>query len=185
MLRFTRISLVFLLLAGPLWSQETAPPSRATGTLGAALRMGLNDDWENSARQAQFGSPVVARLVDWSRLRAGAGTFAEYQAAPEVFSHWPLLGTIASQGEEYLENASPEVVVAYFETRAPATHDGSRALITAFDALGRAADAEAESVRQWFGVMKLLPRGGCCPALAMGGRAWPKRGSGCTPVKTG
>jgi len=120
----------------------------AVQALRAALARADMGDWAG-ARAAADGA-VAADLVEWRRLRSGAGTLPEVEAFLGRRADWPGLALIRQNGEARLSQAaSAEQVMAYFAERAPVTAAGSIALARALAQMGRQADAEAEAVRAW------------------------------------
>ncbi len=65
--------------------------ARAGGAVIAeALSFGASGDWARAeAVAARSSDPVVRDIVLWRKLRAGAGTMAEYQAFIARRSSWP------------------------------------------------------------------------------------------------
>lgn len=120
---------------GALWlwvpsasAQDTAPPSRAEGLLGAALDAA---DAGDSATAREIGgalSPVALALVDWHLLRGGTGTLAEYERFLDVRGHWPLADRLQRDAEALLTSDDPARTRQFFETRTPLTDAGKLTL---------------------------------------------------------
>jgi soluble lytic murein transglycosylase len=107
-------------------------------------------DWSGAATAAAAVSPAAASLVEWSRLRAGEGTFTDYQTFLAAQSHWPGLDRLRTQGEATIpQDADPRDVIAYFEDRTPRTTQGLLRLAAALTAANRAPEAEAALTAAW------------------------------------
>lgn len=148
------------LLAGALFvtqanAQNTPPPDRAAGLLSLALAEGRAQNWDAAARSARQAGSVAVALVDWHRLRAGAGDWAEYPAFVTAYPDWPGLPWLMQQGEPAIAEAaaagraSPAEIRTWFAASAPETPEGALALWTAHATLGDTAAAEAQAIRIW------------------------------------
>lgn len=123
--------------------------------LAAALDRVAVRDWDGAFaaadRAGPDGQPEIARdIVDWHRLRAGEGDFADYPAFLARRADWPGLPLLRARGERTIPaGADPSRVIAYFDGTPPQTPEGSAALIAAFEAIGAAAAARDEAQRYW------------------------------------
>jgi len=105
------------------------------------------DDWQ-SAREAARG--VARDLVEWARLRAGQGDFADYLTFLQRNGDWPGLDYLRRRGEARIPRAAdPAQVLAFFAGNAPETGNGNLRLIEAYDAIGQKGEAEAQAVLAW------------------------------------
>lgn len=138
--RFLPLLFTLLPLSAPAQDSPYAP-------VAALVASG---DWPAAAAAAATVSPAAASLVEWTRLRAGEGSFADYRAFLAAHPHWPGLDRLRTQGERAIpEDASPADVIAYFDTRAPQTTQGLLRLAAALTATGRAPEAEAALSAAW------------------------------------
>jgi len=106
------------------FSPVRAQTPQEDGTqFAAAIEAVVVSDWETAAaRAARVSDPIALEIIDWYRLRAGDGTFAEYELFLTENADWPGLAKIARQGEAKIPNTlSDRRVLAYFSTRAPQT----------------------------------------------------------------
>lgn len=150
-----------VLLAG-LWL-GAVPAAEAQTTAQAALLAQALDaaatgDWEEADTLAAWaGSPVAGEIILWTRLRDGAGTWAEYQAFLVSHADWPGLATLRKAGERRMpEGLPPAEVIAYF-VEPPQTGTGSLRLARALAASGKETAADAEIVRAWTGFSMTQP----------------------------
>ncbi len=118
--------------------------------LRAALAAIRNEDWDAAAEFGARDGAAGSAIVEWLRLRAGLGTFAEYRAFLQAFGDWPGLALLQRRGEASIPaEADPADVIAYFETRVPQTGRGVLRLAQALHATGQPADADALLVEAW------------------------------------
>lgn len=132
-----------------------AAPARAD--LGAGLAAVAGEGWEAAAAAVRGEGRVAADLVEWHRLRAGAGDWEDYRAFLARRPDWPGLDYLKEQGEVAIpEGADPDAVIAYFGGAEPQTGTGLLRLAAAYRAKGLQGDAEASLVQGW---LTLLLRG--------------------------
>ena len=116
--------------------------------LRAALQRTAVQDWAGAAGVA--GSPLARDLVEWLRLRSGDGKLGDYEQFIARRADWPGLALLHEKGEEAVARSTdPNRVLAYFGDQRPHAPSGSLALVKAYLALGRPADAETEAIRAW------------------------------------
>lgn len=133
-------------LAGPAGAEDAA-------ALRQALATGESGDWPVAMGQARLSGPVATDILDWQRLRAGAGTFAEARDFLGRNPDWPGLPLLRKAAEARIdEGEDPAVVIAFFSLDAPQTGSGALALAEALAAQGRTAEGQAEVVRAWRGL---------------------------------
>lgn len=142
-----RILLVALALAF-----AGTPPARADEV--AAFRSMMEAvaarDWPRAAALARGAGPVAPDVAEWFRLRAGEGSLSDYEAFLARRGDFPGLTLVRRQGEAAVARSStPDRVIRWFAAGAPATPEGSMALIRALRAAGRGADGAAEARRAW------------------------------------
>ncbi|MEO0746377.1 MAG: lytic transglycosylase domain-containing protein, partial [Pseudomonadota bacterium] len=75
------LALVFVTVT-TAWAERPRP-------LGWAMDALRNGNWDTAARLAERDGPVAADIIEWHRLRAGRGTYAEVIAFLERRSDWP------------------------------------------------------------------------------------------------
>ena len=64
-------------------------------------------------------------IIEWQRLRAGQGSFADYADFTARRSAWPGMELLHRKGEDTLDGVSPAQVAAYFGKMAPQTGTGA------------------------------------------------------------
>lgn len=129
----------------PLTAQADDGPFAPVAVLMSA------GDWPGAAAAAAEISPAAQSLVEWTRLRAGEGAFADYVAFLAAHPHWPGLERLRTRGEAAIPPAhvDPAAVVAYFTDRQPQTAAGVLRLAEALTTLSRAPEAEAAVIEAW------------------------------------
>ncbi len=116
----------------------------------AALAAAGAGQWDDAKAAAEPAGQVAVDLVEWHRLRDGVGDWADYQAFLQRRPDWPGLALLAERGEANIpDGASPDAVLAYFQTRQPETGRGLLRLAEAYEAKGQNGDAEAMVVAGW------------------------------------
>ncbi len=113
----------FLLALSPVRAQT---PQEDGTRFASAIEAVVDSDWETArARAAKVSDPIALEIIDWYRLRAGDGTFVEYEYFLTENADWPGLAKIARKGEEVIpDTLSDRRVQAYFSVRAPQTGFG-------------------------------------------------------------
>ena len=135
---------VFMLAVSPVRAQS---PQEDGAQFASAIEAVVVSDWETAqARAALVSDPIALEIIDWYRLRAGDGTFAEYELFLTENADWPGLAKIARKGEAVMpDTLSDHRVRAYFTTRAPQTGIG----ILRYAAALPRAEGQAEIVKAW------------------------------------
>ena len=119
-----------------------------TSALRTALDRASFEDWDNAAAAAE--GQLSQDIIEWMRLRAGAGKLGDFEAFLSRRTDWPGLALMREKGETaFARSTDPNRVLAYFAGQTPRAPDGSLALVKAYLAIGRAADAETEAIRGW------------------------------------
>jgi soluble lytic murein transglycosylase len=125
-------------------------PARAdeASALRTALDRASVEDWAGAQAAAEGG--LSQDIVEWLRLRSGDGKLGDYEQFLARRADWPGLALLREKGEEAVARSTdPERVLAYFRDTKPRVPVGSLALVKAYLAVGRAADAETEAIRAW------------------------------------
>lgn len=132
-----------LLLAMPSAAEDAAATARA-------LEAARKGDWPVAMGQARLSGTLALDVIEWQKLRAGEGTFAEFAGFAARRADWPGMPLLLRKGEAAIRpGEDPAQVVGYFRAQKPQTGAGSLALIDALAARGEFAGAEAEAVRAW------------------------------------
>ena len=126
---------------------QTTADVAAYGRATDAMRAG---DWRAALITAESAGPVARDIIEWHRLRSGGGALDEVLHFLKRRADWPGLKLLRRANEDSLPlGARPDDVLAYFADEPPQTGAGAVALIAALRVKGRAAEAEAETVRTW------------------------------------
>lgn len=141
----TRI-LIFLTLVIGLALPGFAKAQSAQGLANAMVAM-REGDWD--AALAAADTDVSHDIVEWHRLRAGKGTFAEVSAFLERRADWPGLRWLIRKNEENMANQPPERLAAFFDSHPPQTALGVYEYADALLKLDRDGEAEAAIVIAW------------------------------------
>ena len=128
----------------------TAQERRAPAALAAAFEAIINTDWDAAVARAQPAGQIGKDIVTWHRLRAGQGTYAEYNAFLTDHSDWPGLPLMRKKGEAALTpTVPPKDIIAYFGSQNPRSGHGVLQLARAFEAEDQSGDAAAGVVLAW------------------------------------
>ena len=139
-MRILTLALATFLTAGPAMTQAVDPA--AISVLQAA-----DDDWEQAQTLGEKADPVTRDVLTWMRLRAGAGTFVEYQSFLTKRPDWPGLDRLRQAGELLIPTGTdPEQVAAYFADVPPQTGQGAVRYVRALQDLER-TDAANSALR--------------------------------------
>ncbi|MGR3342402.1 MAG: lytic transglycosylase domain-containing protein [Paracoccaceae bacterium] len=127
-----------------------AQDDRAAAAVTAAMEAVQKGQWSKAETAVAPAGQVGKDIVEWHRLRAGAGSFPEYIEFLDRRADWPGLPLMRQQGESRIpESADPDLVIAYFADQLPRTGTGALRLAAAWAKNGESERAEAEIVRAW------------------------------------
>lgn len=115
---------------------ETAP--RPLGVAIEAMRAG---NWDNAARIARRDGAVAADVIEWHRLRAGRGSYAETLAFLARRPDWPGLPWLRRKSEPALAQMTGEQRRAFFDTFPAQTALGALAHALALEDAGQGKKA--------------------------------------------
>ncbi|OWU75430.1 hypothetical protein ATO5_12195 [Loktanella sp. 22II-4b] len=119
----------------------------AARELAAAMEDVRGQKWDGLSR---LSDPNAQAVVDWFRLRAREGDFAEYLAFLKDYGDWPGLPLLRQRGEYRIPRDAPaDRVLEYFAGQEPGTALGALRLASALEAKGRTAEAEKAIIRAW------------------------------------
>lgn len=143
-----KAAVLALILCGPFAARADDPEA-----LRAALAAAGARDWAAAETQARQAGPLAFDLVEWHRLRAGQGSFADFADFADRRADWPGMELLRRKAEAALGPDGPTVpadaIIAFFARQAPLTGTGALALIEAYQARGEAAQATRTAVRAW------------------------------------
>lgn len=142
MSRFAITLILFFVCSVAALAERPRPLGWAFG----AMRVG---NWETAAKLAARDGAVAADVIEWHRLRAGHGSYADVIAFLERRPDWP--------GEPYLRHRSEPVVLgqddanilAFFAQNTAQTPQGVLAHAAALTRAGSKSLAEASIVEEW------------------------------------
>ncbi|MDA8585291.1 lytic transglycosylase domain-containing protein [Rhodobacteraceae bacterium] len=107
-------------------------------------------DWRAALATAKRSGPVARDIIEWNRLRAGLGDFADTKDFLARNGDWPGLRLLRRKAETSLTvRSDPDTVLAFFADEPPQTGTGARILIAAYEAKGLETEALAEAVHTW------------------------------------
>lgn len=150
MMRITLKLCTLALAAGLAALPAAAYSPKEINALQTAQRLADHQDWEGAQAAAMAAGSVGADLIEWERLRAGAGLLGDYEGFMARRPDWPGLAYLKTKGEVAVARSQdPNRTLAYFGTDLPQTAAGSLAMSAALEAKGRHADAVAEATRAW------------------------------------
>jgi len=146
------------LASSPAHMNGPSPLSASdSALLEQALQAAKSRDFANAdSLAAGLSDPVARKIVTWTIINnsADAGgiySFARLDAARRDLWGWPRAATRQIAGEKMMASSgiTPQQVVAWFEGAPPQSLEGATALINAYTALGRTADAQALAKAWW------------------------------------
>ena len=141
-----------LFISVTLGSTVAAQTSNVSAdALDQAIRLGWGKEWDAAMQVSKAApDPLVTEITQWFRLRAGVGSFSEFEAFLKANADWPGLPLLQEKSEPVLPaGLSPARVLTYFAQQPPQTGYGALRLAEAYDALSRNGDAAAEATRAW------------------------------------
>jgi soluble lytic murein transglycosylase len=142
---FFSASLAGLLLLGPATALRADTPE----PLARAMRAIEAGDWATAESEARTSGPLAFDIMEWHRLRAGQGAFADYADFSARRADWPGMELLRRKGEAKLADAPTPQVLAYFADAAPATGTGALALVAAHLAMGDGEHAATAAAAAW------------------------------------
>jgi len=142
-----RIGLAQIVLA---LAFATAAPAQDAAALERGFALMREGDWEGARVAAGADGSVARDIIDWNRLRASRGTFAEAVGFLARRPDWPGLALLRERAEKTIpEDASPALVLDFFLAQAPQTGAGTLAFAKALWDTGAKQKAMAEAIRGW------------------------------------
>ena len=154
MTRFmTLLAMVFaltvtLVLPLPASAQEIRPRERPD-TFALAMNRMRSGQWDAAAELATRAGPVAADIIEWSRLRAGRGTFAEARAFLDRRNDWPGEAFLRRKAEPVVIKEKDNDILPFFTEMPPQTPRGVLANAAALTRAGEAGEAQANIVVAW------------------------------------
>ncbi len=140
--RFAVVLTLIFALAAPAVAERPRP-------LGWAMDAMRAGNWDTAAVIAQRDGVVAADVIEWHRLRAGRGDYAEITAFLNRRPDWPGEAYLRRPSEKAVISAGESAVLSFFADEAPQTPRGVLAYATAKTADGQQGEAEASVVLAW------------------------------------
>ena len=140
--RFAVVLTLILALAAPAVAERPRP-------LGWAMDAMRAGNWDTAAVIAQRDGVVAADVIEWHRLRAGRGNYAEVTAFLNRRPDWPGEAYLRRQSEKAVISAGEPAVLSFFADDAPQTPRGVLAYAAAKTADGQQGEADASVVLAW------------------------------------
>lgn len=148
---FTRLLARLLILA--VFAAPAAVAAQSAGDV-AALKRGLAlmraGQWDEALDAAGAPGSIGADIVQWNRLRASRGSFAESLDFLARRPDWPGLALLRERSEMTIpEEAPAAAVLDFFLNQKPETGTGSLRFARALWDTGAKQEAMAEAIRGW------------------------------------
>ena len=140
--RFVAILTLIFALAAPAVAERPRP-------LGWAMDAMRAGNWQNAAAIAQRDGDVAADVIEWHRLRAGRGNYAEVAAFLIRRPDWPGEAYLRRKSEDAVIEAGQPAILSFFADTPPQTPRGVIAYAKAKTAQGEQGEAEASLVLAW------------------------------------
>lgn len=149
MRRFCLMASFVLCSLVPAGAQDAGEVAALRGAM-QTMRLG---DWDSAITQARRGGDLAGDIVQWHRLRASQGSFAEYQRFLARRGDWPGLPLLREKGETRIPmGAAPDQVRAYFGTGKPETGTGALRLAEALLETGNPRNSATAIANAWRGL---------------------------------
>jgi len=117
--------------------------------LGWAMEAVRNGNWQIAAQLAARDGQVAADVIEWQRLRAGRGTYAQVRAFLGRRPDWPGEAYLRKQSEEVVIRQDDNAILSFFAAMPPQTPRGILAHAAALTRADQAGEAEANLVLAW------------------------------------
>lgn len=107
-LSYLRIGLpvALAIIVGSAFGVTAQTPPQNGAALAAALHAAEAEKWENAATLArQNQDPIAAEIIEWNLLRAGIGSFTQYETFLNSNADWPGLPLLQKVSEQHIPEA--------------------------------------------------------------------------------
>jgi len=148
-----RAAVLAVLLCAPLAGIAQNPQDNGAA-FAPTLALAQAGRWDEAAALAADNPDTIAiEIVDWVRLRAGNGTFAEYEKFLNENADWPGLPWMMSASESQIPaDLEPARLIAYFANQKPQTVHGVLRLADALRRSGNTDGGAALVADAWRGM---------------------------------
>ena len=140
--RITTAILLVLTLALPALAERPRP-------LGWAMDAMRAGNWDTAALIATRDGAVAADVIEWHRLRAGRGSYAQVRAFLDRRPDWPGEAYLRKQSEDEVIKQDDPAILSFFAQIAPQTPRGVLAHAAALIRAGQQGEAQADVVLAW------------------------------------
>ncbi len=135
-------------------SAATPPYGSESAKLHDAIEAAKSGDTDHArAAQATLADPLARRIVTWAMVDNAASRlgYFDLDAARRDLWGWPRAQRRQQATEKALETSgvSPQAVIDLFDGKEPETAEGAMALASAYQSLGRQAEASALIKHFW------------------------------------
>jgi len=117
--------------------------------LGWALEAMRAGSWDGAARIAARDGQVAADVIEWHRLRAGRGTYAEARAFLDRRRDWPGEAYLRKQTEDAVIGEDDAAILSFFAEMPPQTPGGVLAHAATLMRADQVGEAKANLVLAW------------------------------------
>lgn len=117
--------------------------------LGWAMDAMRRGNWDVAAKLAARDGPVAADVIEWYRLRAGRGDYADVTAFLARRPDWPGETYLRRHAEPAVAAAGADAIRAFYSTAPPQTALGVLDYAAAQIAAGNPSQAQASVVLAW------------------------------------
>ncbi|HGG06598.1 MAG TPA: lytic transglycosylase domain-containing protein [Aliiroseovarius sp.] len=149
--RVVRVLAILLVTALTPTLALSAENPAFVSTLSEGLERMRAGEWDEALEAAGPENTIRRDIIEWHRLRASRGTFAETLAFLARRPNWPGLKLLRKRSEASIPaDADPDIVRAFFARQAPQTGTGALRLAQALTAQGEHEQAKAQVVLAWF-----------------------------------
>ena len=138
---FLTIALVFV-TAFPSLAERPRP-------LGWAIEAARDGNWDSAKKIATRDGAVAVDVIEWLRLRAGGGTYADVSAFLDRRPDWPRERQLRRQAEDLVIPQNDTRVLAFFKRTPPQTPQGVLRYAAALKSAGRTNEANAAIIGAW------------------------------------
>lgn len=133
-------------LATPLFAQDAGEVAR----LKSALEIMRTGDWDGALTAAGPRGSLASDVLQWNRLRAGKGSFAETQDFLARRGDWPGIDLLRKRSERTIPvGANRADVLNFFLGRPPQSGTGTLRYARALWEVGEKEQAMEEARRAW------------------------------------
>ncbi|WP_299722395.1 lytic transglycosylase domain-containing protein [uncultured Tateyamaria sp.] len=117
--------------------------------LGWAMEAMRNGDWDIAATLAARDGPVAVDVIEWHRLRAGRGTYADITAFLDRRPDWPGEAALRRRAAPAVAEAGQDAILAFYADQPPQTPLGVLEYAAAQIGAGNTGEAHASVVLAW------------------------------------